>query len=151
MTKQTPRKRWTKETYAEYLKTERWQTLRESKLDEVGHRCQLCNGDGVLHVHHRCYDNLGQEGERRDLVVLCKDCHSKFHETDSGTIQDWTANSMLAATCRLCADIMMDVRCICDDQRNSNSQARYWAVFNAIADAKVAIADIRGTVDHAKM
>jgi hypothetical protein len=51
MTKPT-RKRWIKETYAEYLKTERWQTLRESKLHEVDHRCQFCNSTGKLHVHH---------------------------------------------------------------------------------------------------
>lgn len=66
--------------YKEYLQTSHWKRLREEKLSNVGYRCQVCNRGGrILDVHHRTYERLGQELER-DLTVLCRACHSFFHE-----------------------------------------------------------------------
>lgn len=66
--------------YSEYLQTDHWQNLRLQMLQLAGYRCQLCNtGDTVLHVHHRSYENRGQE-PLNDLIVLCADCHGKFHD-----------------------------------------------------------------------
>lgn len=66
--------------YKEYLKSEHWKTIREYKLIDVGRRCQVCNSPNKLAVHHRCYNNLGEEfNSMHDLTVLCYKCHSRVH------------------------------------------------------------------------
>lgn len=71
--------------YPEYLKTTHWQELRSKKIKQAGFRCQVCNTPKVtLHVHHRTYENRGQE-DMRDLIVLCAVCHQTFH--DNGRVQ----------------------------------------------------------------
>lgn len=64
--------------YKEYLKTPEWQKRRKAKLKEAKHRCQLCNDGGTLNVHHRTYENRGNE-PLSDLIVLCEPCHERFH------------------------------------------------------------------------
>ena len=71
-----------KEKYHDYLKSEEWQLLRIAKLKEVENKCQLCNSEHRLHVHHKTYENIFHE-ELKDLVVLCQKCHSKFHDKTS--------------------------------------------------------------------
>lgn len=67
-------------SYSDYLKTKHWHEYRKRKLAQAGYRCQLCNAkDTVLQVHHRTYENLGAEKDS-DCIVLCKDCHTIFHE-----------------------------------------------------------------------
>lgn len=66
--------------YRDYLQTEHWKALRQQMLKRARYRCQLCNrGDVSLHVHHRTYENRGDE-RYSDLIVLCADCHQTFHE-----------------------------------------------------------------------
>lgn len=65
--------------YAEYLKTEHWQSLRKKALKKASYRCQLCNAKVPLDVHHRTYERLGQE-YLADVIVLCRECHRKFHD-----------------------------------------------------------------------
>lgn len=78
--KVTPKWMYLALPYDEYLSTVHWKNLREEKLREAEFRCQLCNAVGVeLHVHHRTYERLGHE-RKCDLIVLCKDCHSHFHD-----------------------------------------------------------------------
>lgn len=69
--------------YQEYLRTAEWEETRERALKRAGYHCSICNaGKCELHVHHRSYQNLGQE-TNRDVIVLCKDCHKLFHEQSS--------------------------------------------------------------------
>lgn len=69
--------------YTDYLKTEHWQYTRTKALKRARYRCQLCNrGNISLHVHHRTYENRGYE-QNDDLIVLCADCHRKFHDIDT--------------------------------------------------------------------
>jgi 5-methylcytosine-specific restriction endonuclease McrA len=71
-----------KENYKQYLETSHWKDVREDKLKEAKYRCQLCGSiDAELHVHHNTYERIGNE-EMSDLIVLCKDCHKKFHNID---------------------------------------------------------------------
>ncbi|KAA3645534.1 MAG: HNH endonuclease [Chloroflexi bacterium] len=66
--------------YREYLQTPEWKERRKRHLISAGYRCQLCNSSGVtLNVHHRTYDRRGNE-RFTDLIVLCQDCHSTFHD-----------------------------------------------------------------------
>jgi len=63
----------------EYLRSEHWRTVRQGALERADHRCQVCNGDKHLDVHHRTYERLGAELDH-DLTVLCRTCHSVFHD-----------------------------------------------------------------------
>ena len=64
--------------YYEYLKTDKWKVVRRLALDYAGHKCQLCSSKERLNVHHNNYLNLGNE-TLKDVVVLCRKCHEKFH------------------------------------------------------------------------
>lgn len=64
--------------YSEYLKTEGWQQRRVKALARAEHRCQVCNSDKRLEIHHRTYERLGHERDA-DLIALCHDCHTLFH------------------------------------------------------------------------
>jgi len=65
-------------TYNDYLESAAWRTLVKQKLVDAEFRCQVCNSQQHLHVHHRTYRNRGREN-LKDLTVLCQECHSLFH------------------------------------------------------------------------
>lgn len=64
--------------YHQYLQTPEWQATRKQRLQVARYRCQVCNSNGLLNVHHRTYERRGEE-RAGDLVVLCDDCHGIFH------------------------------------------------------------------------
>lgn len=69
--------------YAEYLQSPQWRSKRPYYLGKAMYRCQLCNKAGGpdgrgLDVHHRTYERVGAEIDA-DLIVLCRDCHSRHH------------------------------------------------------------------------
>ena len=70
--------------YRYFLNTPYWDGVRNYKLKKSKYRCQLCGNKGVLNVHHKNYENHGREHIKSvadsDLIVLCKDCHEKFHD-----------------------------------------------------------------------
>ena len=66
-------------TYQDYLQSEYWQKVRTEALEHYHNKCMLCSKDSGLNVHHNNYTNLGNE-TMADVVVLCRDCHSKHHE-----------------------------------------------------------------------
>lgn len=81
-----------------YLKSEHWQSIRLSKMASARGRCYRClKTNSGNDVHHLCYRNI-YDVQLSDLVVLCRECHTKFHEvlskhreelmglTDSGEI-----------------------------------------------------------------
>lgn len=65
--------------YHLYLKTGHWGTTRAAALQRAQHRCELCNATDRLQVHHKTYERLWQE-QPQDLIVLCRNCHAKFHD-----------------------------------------------------------------------
>lgn len=65
--------------YADYLKTPEWKDIRGEVLRRARYRCQICNSDYGLHVHHRTYENRGDE-DLSDLTALCSDCHRIYHQ-----------------------------------------------------------------------
>lgn len=73
-----------KMSYKDFLKTPYWDGVRNYKLKKSGYCCELCKSKGVLNVHHKSYENHGLEHKEqiadKDLIVLCKDCHEKFHD-----------------------------------------------------------------------
>jgi hypothetical protein len=70
----------TREEYRDvYLRSDHWRDTRLAALERAEHRCQVCNRDGTLDVHHRTYERIGEE-RPADLTVLCRSCHNLFHE-----------------------------------------------------------------------
>lgn len=65
--------------YAEYLRSDEWQIVRDFALERAEKRCQLCNEDAPLQIHHRTYARRGAEA-LADVVALCGPCHQLFHE-----------------------------------------------------------------------
>jgi len=65
--------------YKQYLQTEHWKQMRAKMLRKAKNRCQLCNSESLLNVHHRTYERRGCEW-KVDLIVLCSYCHAKFHD-----------------------------------------------------------------------
>lgn len=66
--------------YEDYLKTEYWKNLSESIKKEADYRCQICNSEDDLNVHHRSYKYKGfLELEKKDLICICEKCHSIYH------------------------------------------------------------------------
>lgn len=64
--------------YDLYLTTTEWQDVRYVARRWARERCQVCNQGGWLDVHHRTYENRGDE-YLADLIVLCRECHQTFH------------------------------------------------------------------------
>jgi 5-methylcytosine-specific restriction endonuclease McrA len=69
--------------YSDFLVTSYWNQIRKEMVKEADHKCQLCNNNSILHVHHKTYENHGYEHEHlEDLIVLCEGCHRKFHDKE---------------------------------------------------------------------
>ena len=70
--------------YKDFLNTVYWKAIRQYKLDKANNKCALCNSKKRLNVHHKTYDRHGTEHlpevADEDLIVLCQDCHAKFHD-----------------------------------------------------------------------
>jgi DNA-directed RNA polymerase subunit M/transcription elongation factor TFIIS len=67
--------------YKEFLLTPYWKAISNYVRYRRECKCQLCGSVKSLNVHHRDYERRGQEYEhwQTDLILLCNDCHSKFH------------------------------------------------------------------------
>jgi 5-methylcytosine-specific restriction endonuclease McrA len=71
-------------TYAEQLKSPKWQKKRLEVLESNNFTCQMCHDtDSELHVHHLIYrdNHMIWDYPNDELAVLCKDCHKDWHET----------------------------------------------------------------------
>jgi 5-methylcytosine-specific restriction endonuclease McrA len=65
--------------YNEYLKSAHWYNTKEEALKRSCRKCEICQNESELHVHHLTYKNIGYE-KREDLIVLCEPCHTKEHK-----------------------------------------------------------------------
>lgn len=67
--------------YQAYLNSTHWKRLREKILNECDYTCQRCGEKKprfMLQIHHRNYENVGNE-ERKDILLVCEECHRKEH------------------------------------------------------------------------
>jgi len=67
-----------KNEYQKYMASPEWKLKRSIVLSVLGKTCKLCGGYGST-VHHNTYARLYNEDLLKDLTVLCKGCHSRFH------------------------------------------------------------------------
>lgn len=70
-----------REVYSEYLKSDRWGTMRAKVMKRAEYVCEGCLEMRAEHVHHMTYDRVGCE-LATDLVAYCGRCHEHYHETD---------------------------------------------------------------------
>lgn len=72
--------------YAEYLKSDKWRSIAQQRMEIDKHTCQMCGCKGTtanpLEVHHLSYSHLYNEQNRiyEDLVTLCHACHKQLHK-----------------------------------------------------------------------
>ncbi len=64
--------------YATYLRSPLWRLRRRIWIVKAHGRCERCGSRRRLTIHHRTYVRLGRE-RRRDVSVLCWDCHRGHH------------------------------------------------------------------------
>ena len=68
---------------------EKWRTLRNEVLHAANKTCQKC-GERVAHwtmldVHHIKPKGRGGKDERKNLVAICRRCHTLIHDHQ----EDW--------------------------------------------------------------
>ena len=67
-------------THKKYMRSKMWHRKRQQLLDSKKNTCcEVCGTEDAKQVHHRTYQRLLVE-DMSDLVLLCRDCHDKFHK-----------------------------------------------------------------------
>lgn len=67
--------------YPEYLNTPELKAKKNRVRIRAGSRCQLCGTTKKpLECHHNTYQRLGGNELPEDFLVLCRDCHGRFHD-----------------------------------------------------------------------
>jgi len=64
--------------YRQYLRSDWWMLVKRQKKKRAGFRCEMCSSSKNLEVHHKTYENRGNE-HWEDLIVLCLICHERHH------------------------------------------------------------------------
>lgn len=77
--------------YDAYMKSAEWKEKAETIKVLAGHRCSCCGrqfeDSSSLQAHHYSYRSLGCE-RKEDLLVLCDDCHLRFHQVRTIEIKE---------------------------------------------------------------
>ncbi len=71
--------------YKQYLASAHWKAQKEKfyALQEKPYHCFLCGSyDGNFNVHHKTYKRIGMENMKKDLLLLCRECHQKTHDME---------------------------------------------------------------------
>lgn len=67
--------------YYDFLKTQYWKVIANKKRLQNNFKCELCSSEEKIVAHHKNYDIHGYEHiNLKELIALCNDCHSKFHD-----------------------------------------------------------------------
>ena len=67
-----------KNKYRNYLDSVEWANIKLDLYQTRGKQCEICGSKSNIQVHHKTYKNIFKE-EPKDLILLCKRCHSKQH------------------------------------------------------------------------
>jgi len=72
-----PRSEW-RTFYDRFMRSSQWREIADDACEGANWTCQGCGATGVpLHVHHLTYIRFGGRELRKDLKVLCQECHAK--------------------------------------------------------------------------
>ena len=64
--------------YGDYISSAEWLNKRQLVLKRDNNICQACLINKAEEVHHKTYDNLGNEF-MFELISVCKKCHDRIH------------------------------------------------------------------------
>lgn len=115
--------------YKEYIeKHPRWKKIRSKRFEFDDGKCAICRKDlngRRYETHHLSYLRLGHE-RMRDVITLCHDCHTDFHQNWSRS-PFWKGKEKghweifsLDHTARLCATYYKNDRFISKNIDNPN-------------------------------
>lgn len=65
-------------SYAEYIQSSRWRTLRGKCLKKAGRVCSRCGGK-AYQAHHLTYPSCWADDCLGNLTACCGDCHALLH------------------------------------------------------------------------
>ncbi len=74
-------RRWTDVflNYELYLQNDYgWRDFRDTIIKTRDSQCEKCHSEIDLEVHHKTYNNVGNE-KPEDVIVLCEPCHCLLH------------------------------------------------------------------------
>ena len=71
--------KWTRRSYADYLKSSHWKAFRAKALKHYASKCYLCGCECRPELHHNDYSRLGGE-LISDVIPLCRDCHQGYED-----------------------------------------------------------------------
>ena len=69
--------------YHKYINSKRWERRRRRYYGRNPNVCKVC-GAKDIQLHHLTYERLGNERDE-DLIPLCRQHHSLFHEMLGGS------------------------------------------------------------------
>lgn len=73
-------KAYRKEFYSEYMKSDKWKAIRLKVLKRDNNLCQACLDAPAQDVHHKTYENIGDE-LMYELISVCRYCHfNRIHK-----------------------------------------------------------------------
>ncbi len=95
------------------------QTIRLNMINSIGH-CQICLLDykPILQLHHITPVSLGGEDTKKNLVLLCPNCHKTIHSLDSefstkyledGYVDSWMDNNISRDKKKLFIDYAVEI------------------------------------------
>lgn len=78
-----------KQSYREFLQSDRWKALRLHVLAHCKATCRICLKEDVSNdVHHVVYPAKWRHTKPHHLVVLCRECHGDVHRIMGDEIFD---------------------------------------------------------------
>jgi len=70
------------EKHSYHIKTDKWRMLRKQIIERENNICQGCRKAPIQEIHHDTYVHLENEFLFQ-LIGLCHNCHSRFHNKQS--------------------------------------------------------------------
>jgi hypothetical protein len=80
-----------KKFYDEYMRSEKWQEIRQLILQRDNYQCQGCRQRRAVQVHHLTYAHLGDEF-LFELISVCMECHHRLHPEHQSDWNDDESN-----------------------------------------------------------
>lgn len=63
-----------------YYLSKHWRKIRKEVLVRDDYRCQICNSNKELQVHHLHYENNLENTKHYQLITVCSKCHKQLHK-----------------------------------------------------------------------
>ena len=92
--------------YQDYLDSPEWKIIRDATVSRAGGRCQICDSNKYVTAHHRNYSMLDSE-DGRNLIAICKECHSLYELGGKYMKQSLADAKELANDVRRCSEMNM--------------------------------------------